>query len=513
MNSLLLAIFIAAPAAALTTDDIRSVDGQVVETEDDRLARQMRATLETDSDAAHRLTQRIMDSTLGEVLAGTDDPHTAYRKIRTWIETSPGDAAHLAVGFAGDDARGDKSFERSLFHRVKRYFELNPGRNKGILGRLDGLAVQGKKIAGIKDLDDADGREMLRKFFEGRGSGSGKVGRAPDPEKGARPESAGPAAFAGASLYDRLGAGNLTGYSPDVMTFQSAMNQRRPPGAPKLIETGRLNHATLRFPYHSLRYDIDNLEKNLRVQRAWALARLLGMEKNFSTGDYRNPKIQRELETKARGKKLDPEFALREKAVADARRVLREFDREAKKTKTRGGITALRVHRLSALRQSAAVSITLAAQLERLQRLKSLRGFIAGDLLAAVARAPVEEKLKSAYLSRGKNIEARLETALRDGGRAAKLLASAVSENIARAEKILPKTLSESKRLPRLVGDYRAAPFAFPPSSSRSRPRAWLDDLILRFLPDTDYARRLKKNLDKERAALKAFRRIAKSRN
>ncbi|MEE8424326.1 MAG: hypothetical protein V3S11_00780, partial [Elusimicrobiota bacterium] len=316
-----------------------------------------------------------------------------------------------------------------------------------------------------------------------------------------------------ASLYDRLGAGNLTGYSPDVMTFQSAMNQRRPPGAPKLIETGRLNHATLRFPYYGLRYDIDNLDKNLRFQRAWALARLLGMEKNFLTGDYRDPKIQRELETKARGKKLDPEFALREKAVAGARRLLREFDREAKKTKTRGGITALRVHRLSALRQSAAVSITLAAQLERLQRLKSLRGFIAGDLLAAVARAPVEEKLKSAYLSRGKNIEARLETALRDGGRAAKLLASAVSENIARAEKILPKTLSESKRLPRLVGDYRAAPFAFPPSSSRSRPRAWLDDLILRFLPDTDYARRLKKNLDKERAALKAFRRIAKSRN
>ncbi|MEE8424881.1 MAG: hypothetical protein V3S11_03585, partial [Elusimicrobiota bacterium] len=125
MNSLLLAVFLAAPTAALTTEDIGPVDGKAVETKNDRLARQMRTTLETDSDAAHRLTRRIMDSSLGEVLAGTDDPKTAYRKIRDWTQNRPGDAAHLAVGFAGDDARGDKSFERSLYHRVKRYFELN----------------------------------------------------------------------------------------------------------------------------------------------------------------------------------------------------------------------------------------------------------------------------------------------------------------------------------------------------------------------------------------------------
>lgn len=513
MNYLLLALLLAAPTAALTTEDIEPVDGKAVETADDRLARQMRTVLQTDSGAAHRLTRRIMGSSLGAVLAGTDDQKTAYRKIRDWIQNRPGDAARLAVGFAGDDARGNKTFERSLYHRVKRYFELNPERNKGILGRLDGLAVEGKKIAGLKDLGDADGREMLRKFFEGRGGGRGKVHRTPGSGQGARPDRAGPSTYSGDPLYDRLGAGNLTGYSPDVLAFQSTMNQRRPPGAPKLIETGRLNYATLRFPYYGLRYDTDNLEKNLRAQRAWALARLLGLAKGFSTNDYRDPKIQRRLEAKARGKKIDPAYALREKAVAEARRILREFDREAGKTKTRGGITAPRVRRLSAFRHRAAISIALAAQLERLQRLKSLRGFMAGDLPAAIRRAPVEEDLKRAYLARGKSLETRLETAIREGKRAAKLLGNGISENIAKAERILPKTLSESKRLPRLVENYRTAPFAFPASSSRSRLRAWLDDLILRFMPNTDYSRRVKKILDQERAAMKAFRRIARSRN
>ena len=100
-------------------------------------------------------------------------------------------------------------------------------------------------------------------MFEGQGAQSGRV-LTMDKDGRAGAKGEGPAPALADSYYDRLSAGNLRGYSPQLLAMQSALNQRRPPGAPALVETGKLDYLTLSYPGFGMKFDVENLERRMR---------------------------------------------------------------------------------------------------------------------------------------------------------------------------------------------------------------------------------------------------------
>ncbi len=512
MTRLLLLIAVLAassPARALDLNSIRSVDGKAVETEEDREHRRLRKKLLSDPTSVETLARRILRSSLAEQLVDTKDSAQAQDDIQEWIAAHPEDAAHLALGFAQDDARGGDRFERALHTRVIRYFEINPSSHKGVVGRLDRAAKETKKLLGEEELDDAAKYRLMKKFFEGESSftaGSEK-------NQGAQ---SGPAY--GGGLYDRLGGANPTGYSPRVQTYQSAMNRRRAPGAPALIETGRLDFPTLSYPRFGLRYDIDRLDKTLRQQRAWEEARSIGKEDRYSPKDLLDPKTQAELKKLAAGKKLPPGIARRARAIESARRLLTAFEREADPAKKRKNITRARIKRLGDLRRDAARWIAYAAHAERLARLKALVGFMDDFLRAEILRAPVKKEARRGYLKAGERLEGSITAATAAGEKALRLLAPKKGlpsiSALRRVEKIIDRSRTDLRALSESVRNYRETPTRLNESYRPvSRLRAWLDDAALRFLPGTDYAKKLKVHRQAEESSRKFFLRIANVRS
>lgn len=501
----------AAPAAALDATDIPGVAGTRVETDEDRLARDMSERLRSDPGTADALALRILESSLGPQLSESGDPARALSDIRDWIRKNPDSAGHLASGFAQDDARGDHAFERSLFSRIERYFELNPGRNRGILGKLDRIASESKSLAAVKDLDDEERREMLKKFFEGKAEGAGSLGARNGGPSGGRPPADAAAAYAGEGLYDRLNSANPTGYSPQVLAIQSEMNIRRAPGAPKLAETGRLDYATLRHPYYGMRSDINSLDKSLRRDGAAEAAGLLGERR--SARELDDPAVQRTLEAglKAGGKSPGPELARRAEALSNAERALAAFDAEAAKAKSPRGISRERLEALSAKRREVARFISLAAQQERLRRLKSWRGFLTSELRESVAKAPAPEELRERYLGRGRSLEREIETAVSAAERSLVLLSGgADAKTLAEAQTLVEATGRAIKALPPELSLYAATPDRLLASRRGiSRLDSWLEEFALRFFPGSARSRAVREARKKEDDARAAFARVA----
>ncbi|MBI5200510.1 MAG: hypothetical protein HY925_02890, partial [Elusimicrobia bacterium] len=303
-----------------------------VQSEETEIVRRAAERLRDDSDMRSSLAARLLRSSLADQLTGGEkDPERAQAAAEQWIADNPNDAANLAVGFAKDDESGTNEFETSLRERVSRYLRLNPDRYQGILGVLSAAGKESKLIKKLeKKMDEEEQRELMKRLFEGQGGEQGRTLKQPDDGgKGGGPNPGGPGAVAGASPYDRLTELNPSGYSPEVLALQNALNAQRPAGAPKVAETGRLDYATLVQPTYALRADLARQELSLAARRAWALAKLLGREREFSVEQYSDKNVQAALERAAASAKLPPRLEKRRAALDRAKAAIAAFEQEA----------------------------------------------------------------------------------------------------------------------------------------------------------------------------------------
>ncbi|MEK7656704.1 MAG: hypothetical protein AAB412_03040 [Elusimicrobiota bacterium] len=477
--------------------------------EDDSLRRLAR-TLRGDPEASDRVAERIFRSRIAEDLANSPDPELGLAKIRQWVKKNPEDAAALALGFAKDDAQGTHDFEDSLFRGVNRLFEVNPDFNRGIFGKLKLAGAESQAAMRDDGLDDDERTELLRKFFEGGAPASEKVG---SPGSQGGPSGGLGAASAGSGSYDRLSAANVSGYSPQVQAWQSEMNRSLVPGAPRLVETGRLDHATLRHPVYALDHDIRKLESSFRAQRASAQARSLGQEARLRAGDLADEKVQAELDRSAGGKDFLRHAARRRKALAAASKARDIFSARADEAKEASRVTAALVKELSRLRREAARRIAAAAALEEMDLLEGAGPVLSPRLRETIARTPVEEGLRVRYLLRGEGLErARQETLGRLAQGLELLESSGEQEKLDEAGRALGAARIEARGLLRLMEEYSLVPerlSALGPAPSGFKDR--IKARLARFLPNARFARAWREQGEERRSLEEAFRRVAAS--
>jgi len=511
------ALLLALPALFLSAaPKPGAIEGRAADGAHADLVRQMKDRLRSDPETTEIVAQRILKSSLGAQLSESAEPDRALEDLKSWVAQNPESAAHLAIGFAKDDAAGNKVFENSLYKDMQNFLELNPDNAQGMYGRLKRASSFSRSLEQTRNLDNEDRQAVINALFEGVDSErSGKLSRTDnagrwDAQRGIGPGGApgpGGTVDASVSLYDRLGAANLTGYSPEVMTLQSELNRRKAPGAPGLVETGKLDYPTLRHPYYGLRYDIDRLDAAARTHRAWSLAKALG--EAIPDARLKDAAVQRALQERAAGLAEEPAFARRLAAISKAEAALAAFDREAAFTKRKSQITRARLAALASLRQNAARWIAIAALEEMLQRLAALRGFLTQPLRAAVALVPVSEKERADFLNAGAALERELETALKKGARASALLGGD-TKGWSEAQRLSNEVRAASKSLPAEIQRYRDAPLmAAEGTAEPSGWRAALDDLVVRWLPNLAYSRELKGKRARAKERLDAFRRIA----
>lgn len=474
------ALLWAAPARASAPP----VEGRLADSKDSDLARRMKAALAEDPSRADALAARVLRSSLGPRLADAPDPDLARGQLREWLLANPDAAAHLAVGFARDDADGTDAFERSLYKNAERFLELSPDRDKGILGRLDGLGRASKALKADADLSDEDRRKLMKDLFEGRGA-QNAAGTADRPE--GRP-GGGAGAVADDGIYDRLSAANPTGYSPQVQALQSELNRSAPPGAPRLIETGKLDHATLVFPAHPVRYDVSRLEAAAAREAAARRASALG--ERPSAEALSDPGVQRDLEARAKSP-LPPALSRRLEALSRARAALDALVAAAEPAKRPGAITPALLKTLAAKRRDAARWVQLAALEEVLGVLEGLTSVRDAALKERLALAPADEEDRRRFWDGGGRLEEQARQALESGRRARELLADRDdAASWAKAESLISAARAAAKRLPADAAAYRTAP-------ERLRATAWtpprwrvlLEDAALRWAPASSFAK------------------------
>ncbi|MCR4295636.1 MAG: hypothetical protein NUW21_08890, partial [Elusimicrobia bacterium] len=283
-------------------------EGKAVEGDQTEAIAEMRRQLEADPGLQEALVDRILDSKIAGAISSEKDENKKRGDVREWMKGDLGSAAEIALGLARDEASGTHLFENTLVKQLRMTYQRN-NTNRGAFGVLKG-AAKTSKLMGRPDQEagEEERRELLRSMFEGQGSQGEQVitGRAPE----GKPASQAPpsAAFAN-TFYDRLSAGNIRGYSPQLMALQSSLNTRRPPGAPALIETGKLDHATLSYPAFGLKYDLGNLGERLRRARIGELAHLSGTRLNER--DLKDPGLEARLLAKVPADKLKKSFAAR----------------------------------------------------------------------------------------------------------------------------------------------------------------------------------------------------------
>ncbi|MBI5243979.1 MAG: hypothetical protein HY922_09935 [Elusimicrobia bacterium] len=512
MKALALALLLL-PCARARAADPPSVSGKAVDTRDTELARRMKAALKDDPAAADSLAGRILESSLADQF---EAPKRGDLRgaIRDWILQNPADAAFLAVGFAKDDREGNRDFEKSLYTQVSRSFELNPSRDQGLLGRLKAAGSESQGLVKDLDMDDDERRELLRRMFEGGSKAEGRVG-ARGGEGGSRKgeEPSKGLSYAGDALYDRLSAGNPTGYSPQVQQLQSELNLTLAPGAPKLIETGRLDYPTLHHPYYALAYDAERLDAAYSAHLAWAQARSLGLAGRYSAEQYRDPAVQRKLDKRSKGK-APPSFARRREALDAAAKSVKEFDVEAERTKDPKAITAKALKALSAKRRDAARWIVAAALEEDLSRLEQFRGFLTPLLVETIRRAAPDPESAELYLKRGAELEKKVdEAAARMRKAVESLRKDSFAETLAEADSELRRSKRASRILASDIALYTEAPGRLEAAGKGGSSGLWarLEDWLLRLFPNASASRRIAAARRARAESLEEFLRMAQS--
>lgn len=458
------------------------------------------------------LAERLSRSPLAENITRETDPALRRATIKDWLLSDPESAAYLAAGLAQDDAEGGTRFQ-DVLRSSRGVLRHNPGSDKNIYGRLHRSGTDSKLLGKQSEqLSDEEKREILKTMFEGQGNQNQNIitrqdsGKSPDASAGAAA-----AALAGPGYFDRLSQGNLRGYSPELLVLQNALNARRPPGAPKLIESGKLDYATLSYPSHGIRFDIGNLEARLRYQRNYHLAKALGLGRAYKDAQLLDPAVEAELKAKAAGTKLDPRFQKRERALERASLALKEFDLTALAAQDPAKISRNLLSALGEKQREAARWITAASLEEELQHLENEEGFLTPELLALIDSCPFPEETRQAYKKRGEGFKARLLELKTNAGQALALLESNDwFPAIGRVEKLLAQNGVLRKDLLRDIRDYVNTPYRLA-GAARPRPR-WrrlLEDLLMRSLPSHPYSRKLKLQAGQKALLADVFLKIA----
>ena len=422
----------------------------------------------------------------------TTDPSEGARlaAAKDWIASDPDAAAHVALGLARDDASGASNYENALLAQLGTSYGNNPGADKNLFGRLRKSAKDSNLLKKQdRDMSEDEKREILRTLFEGQGSESGKVLTMQDDGKASSEKPATGSATAFNIMYDRLSAGNLRGYSPQLRSLQNALCARRPPGAPALVETGKLDEATLSYPAYGMSYDVGNLEQRIRQDRLLALARLAG--RTLSARDWKDQNLEAALAVRVSADKLPPRLQRRAALAAKARAALAAFSAAAAKAKDPNAITRGLLVELGRRQKETARWIAAAALEEELSRLEPLEGFLTPGLRAAIDAAPVASAERDAYQRRGAALQARIAALKANADKAQGLLSSdAWSGALAAVDKLVAENQDLKRDLGRDVDDFSRVPFRVAESRvSEPRWRVWLDDLAVKWAPSLEYSR------------------------
>lgn len=491
------------------------VAGTAAETEQTAQARAFLEALQRDPSVGYSLAARIGESRIAPHISSASDPAQRLAEIRKWVGENPGAAANLAVGLAQDDQEGSRRFEEAILRNTSRSFHIDAGKVRdSTYGRLKKSSLDSKLMSADGEMSEEEKREILKTMFEGQGGMSDQIVNQAAGAKAAGGAAGGPGtAGLGAGYYDRLSGLNLKGYSPQLMAMQSSLNQRRAPGAPKLLETGKLDYETLSYPAHGMRYDLRNLETRLRFQKNAELARLAGLAGRYTPEQLLDPAVEAELakSTGAEGAKLDPRFARRLLALERAAAALRGFESEALRARQPDGITRALMISLGARQKEAARWITAAALEEELQRLEQESGFFSAELKATVAACPIPEATRSAYLRRGEGYEkALLKMKANAEGALRRLESDSWESEVAAIEASLAENALLRKDLGRNIRDYANTPYRLR-SLYEPQPR-WkelLSGAVERWLPGSSWGRRLRGQARQRELFKDVFNKIA----
>ncbi len=511
MRFLALAVLLLSAGARADDGDPNSVP-QTVEEQAPTQTEDMRRQIKDDPNLQAALAERILHSRIGDTISGQTDGDKKREEIKAWIKNDPNSAASIAVGLNHDDETGSHAFENNIVKSVGTSYRRNDNVNRGAMGVLKGAAKTSKlmKLDENEKVGEEERREMLKNLFEGKGSQGGKTitGSAPDgkttPQSGAAPS----ASFA-TSFYDRLSAGNIRGYSPQLMAFQSALNQRRPPGAPALIETGKLDYATLSYPAYGLRFDLGNLEERMRRSRLAELATLAGVQ--LTERDLKDPNFEAKLLAKVPAGKLNKRFAERSAAIERARVALTAFEDAAARAKDPNQISKALLVELSGKQREAARWLTAASLEEELSRIEQEEGFLTAELLALIDAVPAAAPARENYKRRGEDYKARL-TKLKANATASleALRSDDWLTKIADIERMTGENGRLRGNLSRDISDYRLVPLRISEAVlKQARWREILDDLLARYAASTSYGRAVASRRGKLSRFLAIFGQVA----
>lgn len=505
--ALLAVLLLGASAGAEDGEPSATPAGRSVEADNSQAVEDMRKQLEGDPELQEALVEQIFQSKIGGAISTEIDDNKKKADIRAWVQGDLASASEIAIGLAKDEASGTHQFENNLVKHLKQSFRRNDT-NRGVMGVLKS-AARTSKLTTLADQQagEEEKREALRNLFEGKGAQGGKVitGQAPE----GKPASSAPAPALANSFYDRLSAGNIRGYSPQLMAMQSSLNTRRPPGAPALIETGKLDHATLSYPAHGLRYDLGNLEERLRRARIAELANLGGV--TLTERDLKDPGLEARLLAKVPADKLNKRFASRAAGLARAKAALADFDASAGKSRDPNQITKGLLVELSGRQREAARWLNAAALEEELARIESEEGFLTADLLAAIDAVPAAPLTRESYKRRGASYTDRLAR-LKANAQAAldALQSDAWLSRVAEIERLLGESQGLRRTLSRDVSDYRLVPYRAIESVRRQpRWRELLDDLLVKYAKGTSWGREVANRRGRLSRFLSIFGQIA----
>ncbi len=464
--------------------------GHVVEA--DRSAEQadMKRQLEGDPGLQEALVDRILQSKIAGSISSETDEGKRRSDVRDWVKGDLTSASEVALGLAKDEADGTHLFENTLVKHLKQTFKRN-NTSRGAFGVLKGAAKTSKSMGKAdQEMAEEERRELLKNMFEGKGSQGEKTitGKADEGKAGA-PGSTPAGASLANTFYDRLSAGNIRGYSPQLMALQSSLNTRRPPGAPALIETGKLDHQTLSYPAYGLKYDLGNVDERLRRARIAELATLGGVQ--LTERDMQDPGLEARLLAKVPADKLKKSFAARAAANARAKAALDAFIAAADKSKDPNQITKGLLVELSGRQREASRWLVAASLEEELARIESEEGFLTADLLAAIDAAPAPALVRESYKHRGESYKERLAK-LKANAQASldALQSDAWLSRVAEIEKMMGESQNLRRTLSRDISDYRLVPYRIGEAVLKQpRWREFLDDIIVRYAKGTSYGR------------------------
>ncbi len=496
-------------AAARAQDEPATPEGQVVEEDPTAAIADMRKQLEDDPGLQEALVDRILRSKIAGAISSETDEEKKRADVREFVATNLGGSAEIALGLARDEASGTRLFETTLTRHLRQTFQRN-NTGRGAYGVLKGAAKTSKLMSKPdQEAGEEERREIMRNLFDGKGAQGERVITGSAPEGKPAGSETPPSAALANTFYDRLSAGNIRGYSPQLMAFQSALNLRRPPGAPALIETGKLDFATLAYPAHALKYDLANLSDRLRRARIAELANLGGVR--LTERDMKDPGLEARLLAKVPADKLKKRFAARSAANARALAALTAFEATAAKSKDASQISKSLLIELSGRQREAARWLTVASLEEELARIESEEGFLTADLLAAIDAVPAVAPVRENYKKRGASYAARLAKLKANAHASLDALQSdAWLSRIGEIEKMLAENSGLRRNISRDISAYRLVPFRVASAVLKQpRWRELLDDLLVRYAKSTSYGREVAARRGKLARFLSIFGQIA----